>query len=118
MFFSKIFEEVIYKRLYQHIISNNILASEQHGFRSNSSTETATYNLLNNILLALNNKSIVGGIFCDLSKVFDCVDHDILISKLEFYSISCKAKQLITSYLQNRYQRVLMKNRTFYKLFF
>jgi hypothetical protein len=71
----------------------------------------ATFNLLNNALLALNNKSIVGGIFCDLSKAHDCVDHEILISKLEFYGISGKAKQLITSYLQNRYQRVLIKNK-------
>jgi hypothetical protein len=55
---------------------HNILASEQHGFRNNSSIQTASYNLLN-VLLALNNKSIVGGIFCDLSKAFHCVDHDI-----------------------------------------
>jgi hypothetical protein len=46
-----------------------------------------------------------------LSKAFDCVDHEILIPKLEFYGISGKAKQLITSYLQNRYQRVLIKNK-------
>jgi hypothetical protein len=41
--FSKIFEKVIYKRIYQHVTSNNILASEQHGFRNNSSIETATF---------------------------------------------------------------------------
>jgi hypothetical protein len=67
--------------------------------------------LLNNALLALNNKSTVGGIFCDLSKTFDCVDHEILISKLELYGISGKAKQLTTSDLQKRYQRVLIKNK-------
>ena len=109
--FSNIFEKVIYKRIYQHVISNSILASEQHGFRNNSSVETATFHLLNNTLLALNNKSIVGGIFCGLSKAFDCVDHEILLSKLGFYGISGSAKQLITSYFQNRYKRVLIKNK-------
>jgi hypothetical protein len=115
--FSTIFEKVIYKGLYQHIISNNILASKQHEFRNNSSTETASYNLLDNVLLALNNSN-VGGILCDLSKAFDCVDHEILISKLVFYGISGKAKQLIKSYLQNRYQRLLIKKQRLHTLLF
>jgi fructose-1,6-bisphosphatase/inositol monophosphatase family enzyme len=54
--FSKVFEKVIYKRLHYHIKGNNILAKEQYGFRNNSSTEIASYNLINNILKAPNNK--------------------------------------------------------------
>jgi hypothetical protein len=77
--FSKIFEKVIYKRLYYHITSNNILAKEQYGFRNNSSTEIASNNLINNTLKALNNKMWVGGIFCDLTKAFAYVNHDILL---------------------------------------
>ena len=64
--FSKILEKVIYTRLYQHINQNNILATEQYGFRNNSSTEKAFYRLINELLLALNNKLTGGGIFCDL----------------------------------------------------
>ena len=79
------------------------------GFRINSSTELATYNLVSNILSALNNKSIVGGVFCDLTKAFDCVDYEILISKLDFYGIIGKANQLIKLYLSNRHQRVIIK---------
>jgi hypothetical protein len=60
---------VIYKRSDNHI-SNNILAKEQYGFRNNISTEKAIYQLTNNILKALNNKCLVGGIFCDLTKAF------------------------------------------------
>jgi hypothetical protein len=68
--------------------NNNILAQEQYGFRNNSSMETASYNLINNIFEALNNKVTVGGIFCDLAKAFDCVKHTILLSRLEFYGIT------------------------------
>jgi hypothetical protein len=54
----------------------------------------------------MNNKQLTGGIFCDLQKAFDCVSHDILIKKLEFYGITGKFGALIKSYLRGRYQRV------------
>jgi len=60
--------------------------------------------LTKNILTALNYKLLVGGIFCDLQKAFVCVNHDTLL----LYGISGKANNLIKSYLQGRYQRVLV----------
>jgi hypothetical protein len=53
----------------------------------------------------------VGGIFCDLTKAFDYVNHDMLLSKLEFCGITGSANNLIKSYLNDRYQRVLIKNK-------
>ena len=108
--FSKIFEKVIYTRLENHINDNNILAKEQYGFRRNTSCEQAIYQLTNNILKALDNKQLVGGIFCDLTKAFDCVDHRILLNKLKFYGITGNANKLIKSYLTERYQRVTIRN--------
>jgi hypothetical protein len=84
------------------------LAKEQFGFRQDSSIDKAIFKLLNEILNALNNKFIVGGIFFDLEKAFDCVNYDILLSKLEFCGITGQAYALIKSYLGERYQRIVI----------
>jgi hypothetical protein len=86
------------------------LTKEQFGFRCHTSTETAIYALINNIFSSLNNKLIVGGLFCDLQKAFDCVNHDILLSKMKCYGITDIANKLIESYLRNRYQRVVIND--------
>ena len=71
----------MYNRFYHHINNNNnnnhILVNEQFGFRHASSTDIASCKLTKTILTALNNKLLVGGIFCDLHKAFDYVNHDI-----------------------------------------
>ena len=59
------------------------------------------------------NAAMAGSIFYDLEKVFDSVNHDILLSKLPYYGINGKAKLLIESYLQNRYQKVQITNSHF-----
>jgi hypothetical protein len=53
---------------------------------------------------------IVGGIFCDLRKAFDIVNHEVLLNKLEQYGIMGRFKALIKSYLTERYQRVIIQN--------
>jgi hypothetical protein len=98
----------VHIQLYEHSGKNNILAEEQFGFRTKSATNNAIYKLTNEILIALNKKLIVGGIFCDLEKAFDCVSHKILLCKLEFYGLKGKAKLWFESYFRNRYQSVLI----------
>ena len=109
--FSKIFEKIIYNRINTHITLNNILTNNQFGFRNNLSTDNATFALLHKILSALDEKHTVGGIFCDLNKAFDCVNHKILLSKLEFYGIMDTSRSLIASYLSERYHRVVIKDK-------
>jgi len=109
--FSKILEKIIYNRLLNHVATNTILAPEQYGFRPSSSTEQATFNFISNILNKLQKKNnTVGGIFLDLQKAFDCVDHDILLNKLNNYGIMGGFFKLIQNYLRNGYQRVVLNN--------
>jgi hypothetical protein len=110
--FSKVFERIIYYRLLQHIETNNILATEQFGFKPGASPEKACFRLTAEILKSLNTRRMAGGIFCDLHKAFDCVDHSILLEKVKFYGINGTALKLITSYLEGRYQRVSLDNNT------
>jgi len=104
--FSKIFENVKYARIYQHIIGDHILVSVEFGFRVNSSTDKATYKLPNEILNALNNKWMVDGIFCNFVKACYCVNHNILQIQIEFCIIIGMIHKLIISYLEDKFQRV------------
>ena len=83
-------EKLVYARLHAHIDLNNILVQEQYGFWTHSSTEQAAFTLTNSSLTAMNNNQMVGGIFCDLQKSLNCVNHNILLEKLEFYGVEGK----------------------------
>jgi hypothetical protein len=96
--FFKIFELLIFQRLKHRLVSNNILVSEQYGFRDNVSTESAIFKLTDSVLKAWNNEEYVMGLFCDLTKAFDCVSHEILISKLGFYGVNGSILNWLKSY--------------------
>jgi hypothetical protein len=80
-FFSKVLEKALCKRLMEHIDNDNILNDHQFGSRKRFSTGDAIFKLIHEVLNALNNKVMVGSIFCDLEKAFDSVNHSLLIKK-------------------------------------
>ena len=104
--FGKIFEKVIYERLYSFMVSQNLMTSCQFGFRKGHSTSHALNYSINHIQEALKKKKHVLGIFIDLSKVFDTIDHETLLQKLNHYGIRGNANMLLKSYLSNRVQYI------------
>jgi hypothetical protein len=74
--FSKIHEKVMCSRLSHYLQTNNILVPAHFGFRKGIATENAAFKLRDMVLKSVNQKMHVGGIFCALAKVFDCVDHE------------------------------------------
>lgn len=108
--FSKIYEKIIAARLINYLEKHTILTPYQHGFRPNRSTETAILQFVNDIYNFLEAKFYVVGIFIDLSKAFDSLNHSILINKLNNIGISGVPLQLLCSYLGNRSQQVYCNN--------
>jgi hypothetical protein len=94
----------------QHVQCCNILVSNQYSFRNGLSTDNAIFQLIESVFKAWNQKDCVAGIFCDLSRAFDCVAHELLVSKLEFYGIRGLYLEWFISYLYDRKQRVELKN--------
>ena len=82
-FFPKILERVIYNRRYTYLADNKILFNKQFGFKAGHSTGYALFDLIDQVSDSLNDKSYFVGIFIDLSKAFDTVDHKILLKKLQ-----------------------------------
>ncbi len=104
--FSKIFEKIMYQRLYKFLEVGELLFHMQFGFRNGHSTDHALVSLTENIKASLDNKKFGCGIFIDLQKAFDTVNHDILLKKLEHYGIRGTSLNWFQSYLCDRKQYV------------
>ncbi len=87
-----------------HFDAHNLLSPSQYGFRQNHSTEHAIISIIDKITEKLDSHHFITGIFLDLSKAFDTINHDILIDKLKYYGIRNKELELIRNYLHNRKQ--------------
>ena len=85
--FDKIIEKLTHKRLYNFLMEHNILYQNQFGFRKNNSTVYALAQITEMIKVSIDNRKFGCGIFVDLRKAFDTVNHEILLIKLEHYGI-------------------------------
>ena len=98
----KILKELMYTFLYSFLDYNNIIYDLQFGFRQQHSTFYALINITENIRKALDDGNIGCGIFVDLQKAFETVDHQILLAKLNHYRILRISNDWFKSYLSNR----------------
>ena len=85
--FSIFFEKLVYNRLQNYLIKNNILTNNQFGFRCKHDTSMAVIEMVDKISTAIDNSEYSAGVFIDLSKAFDTLAHHILYDKLEHYGI-------------------------------
>ena len=104
--FSKTLEKIMYHRLLSFLKKFNILADVQNGFRDSKSNKTACHTFTENIQRALDKNVHVVGIFLDLSKACDVINRDILLYKLESYSVRCNLNLWFNSYLSQCMQFV------------
>ena len=105
--FSKLYERLMYRRLHSFLIYHKIIYPLQFGFQENHSVEHTLISMTEVVRSTLDNKKYGCGIFLDLQKAFDTVNHNILLSKLECYGIRGNSLRWFDSYLSDRTQYVL-----------
>ena len=103
---SKIMERLICDKITEFLVRFKVLYKSQYGFRRRHNSTHATLDFLKTVESALENNEYGVGIFVDLSKAFDTLDHSILLKKLDHYGIRGKVLAWIKSYLTNRKQFV------------
>ena len=101
---SKIIEKIVYKRLYSFLEEKEILYKQQFGFRNKHSTTHALLSITDEIHEACDNGSYGCGVFLDLKKAFDTVNHKILLDKLNYYGIRDKTNDWFKSFLNEHLQ--------------
>ena len=89
-----IVEKIVFKRLSSFLEINKCIYELQFGFRKKHSTSHALLDLTEEVRNALDNSEFSAGIFIDLQKAFDTVDHNILVKKVEHYGVRGKENNM------------------------
>ena len=109
-FVSKVVERLVSGRLVGYLQENNLMPVEQSAYRRSHSTETALLRVISDLLNSMDKQEVTLLRLLDLSAAFDCVDHDILLSRLErTYGIEGLAIEWIRSFLVDRTQQVAFR---------
>ena len=106
----KMMEHLCVKLLSRYLEVNNILCTEQYGFRKNRSTSLAIFNYVKYIIDEMNRKKVVGCIYLDFARAFDSINHKRLILKLYDMGVTPKLCLWIENYLGNRQIRTKLNN--------
>lgn len=103
---SKIIEKLAKKRMMEFIEKHNILSVRQFAYQKSKNTNDAVFSFLESLYLKLNDREVASAVFCDFSKAFDCVNHILLLKKMEIYGFRGISGSFFKSYLTGRYQKV------------
>ena len=103
---NRIFEKLVYLRVFTFLDNNNLIYKHQYGFRPKYSTNHALINITETIREALDQGKIACGFFVDFQKAFETVNHSVLLDKLSHYGIIELMNDWFSSYLSNRQQFV------------
>ncbi|MCH2390413.1 MAG: reverse transcriptase family protein, partial [Nitrospinales bacterium] len=104
----KIFEKIIFDQMYSFFNANNLITEHQSGFRPGDSTINQLTSITHEIFASFEDYDETRALFLDISKAFDKTWHDGLIFKLKGFGISGNLISLLTNYLSDRYQRVVL----------
>ena len=104
----KTLEHIVYSGISKFLEDNKILTPRQHGFRTGYSCETQLIQAINDWANTLDHGHRSDVAIFDFSKAFDSVPHHRLLHKLDYYGIRGCTKEWISSFLQNRSQRVVI----------
>ena len=105
---SKVIERAVHSQLYEYLISNNLLAVNQFGFRHGRSTALALTQFTDEVLSNMDKGLVNGVVFIDLKKAFDTVNHEILLKKLKAIGIISTNLAWFHSYLSSRSQKTFI----------
>ena len=107
---AKVFESIIYDQAFAYVTEHNLISSYQSGFRRLQSTITALLEATDNWAFNIDSGNVNAVVFLDLKKVFDTVDHDILLSKLNVCDMRGAENNWFKSYLNGRNQKCFVND--------
>ena len=105
---SKLIEHIVFSNVRRHLDTHNILAEEQHGFRSKRSCESQLITFVQELFNKVAGGGQVDTVVLDFSKAFDKVPHARLLNKLDFYGIRSKTHDWVGAFLNKRQHRVVL----------
>ena len=109
---SKIFEKIVFKRIYNHITEHNLLTERQSGYRPGHGTQLQLFYLTHSLYENLDDGKDHNIIYLDISRYFEKIWHKGLLHKCEHEFGLANLIPWLTSYLTNRHQRVVINNST------
>ena len=97
--FAKILEKIVHKQLLKYLLENKIISPYQYGFLPGKSTQEAVFKTVTHMYSSINQNKVMGVLFLDVAKAFNCIDHDLLYRKFKDVGMSMRAIHWFKTYL-------------------